>query len=219
MSGVDWSFLGSEPGPSQPLQGIVPVTVTPPVMPSIVTVPPQDQSATRVPLSAYASPPALRDPNASLPPPAGAPDARAISNALEAAGYFPQGAASFAKIIAGAGPSIDALEKTTPFFTVPLAIGSGVAGGVADTQNRTPPVDAWVGNAIRGALVVGAGAAGTAMTPEIGGAGGMLAGYEADKHLPPAPQIGHAVVQGILNLPVPNLYPSYDPIALEAFGE
>ncbi len=212
MDDIDWSFLGSDSGYSQPLTGIIPVTVGPPQTPSIIPLPQQDQSAVFVPPSAYGPPPVLQDPNVGVAPPSGTPSAGAISDALGAAGYFPDGAASFAQIIAGDKGLAKALDKTKPFFDVPLAVGAGIAGGFADIHQGTSPLEAFVGNTIRSGLVYGAGMAGAAATPPpFEGAGGMFAGYEADKNLPPAPQIGHAVVQGILNPPPPNptvIYPA-----------
>ncbi|HWF63043.1 MAG TPA: hypothetical protein VN685_00360 [Rhizomicrobium sp.] len=43
MDGIDWGVLGSDPGLSQPLTGIIPVPA--PQTPSIIPVPQQDQSA------------------------------------------------------------------------------------------------------------------------------------------------------------------------------
>ena len=203
MDGIDLSFLGSDADPS-PSQGIIPVPVQ------------QDQSAAFVPLSAYALPPPLQDPNPA-PPPAGTPSAAGIAKALDTAGYFPEGAAAAAKnVVRWGGGDIEAdtlraLEKTKPFLTVPLAIGSGIAGTVSDIHQGTSPLEAIVGNAIRGGLVYGAGLAGAAGTPEAGGVGGIPAALLADHYLPPAPQIGHVAI-GILG-PLQSFNPAYDPAA------
>jgi hypothetical protein len=66
-------------------------------------------------------------------------------------------------------------------------------------------------------LVYGAGVAGGAI-PLTEGALAIPAMWLANKYLPPAPGIGHAVVHGILG-PLSNIYADYDPISLEAYGE
>ncbi|HWF63044.1 MAG TPA: hypothetical protein VN685_00365 [Rhizomicrobium sp.] len=130
---------------------------------------------------------------------------------MDVAGYFPDGAADFAKIVTRDTGTAEALDGIVPYFDVPLAVGSGIANTIADIHQDTSPLDAIVGNILRGGLVYGAGLAGTAATPEIGGAGGMFTSAAADRYLPPAPQIGHFAV-GILG-PLSSFDPAYDPVA------
>jgi hypothetical protein len=209
MDGPDWSFLGSDPGASQPPTGIIPTPSSIYQPASIIPTPPQDQSAVFVPLSAYGPPPVLQDPNANLPPPSGTPSARAVGDALGAAGYFPDGAVSAARIVTRDKGLAKAFANTSPYFDGPLAVGSSVANTIADLSQGASPADAIVGNIIRGGLVYGAGWAGTAATPF--GAGGIPAALVADHYLPPAPQIGHVAV-GILG-PLQSYDPAYDPVA------
>ncbi|HUO02477.1 MAG TPA: hypothetical protein VMU31_06845, partial [Rhizomicrobium sp.] len=138
-------------------------------------------------------------------------------------GYFPEGAATSAKNIvqwSGGDPgaaTLKALKDATPYLTVPLAVGSGIAGTISDFHQGASPADAIVGNIVRGGLVYGAGAGVGELT---GGLGAIPASMAADHYLPPAPAIGHAIVQAILNPPsLPDLYAAYDPASLEAFGQ
>jgi hypothetical protein len=189
---------------------------------SLTPPPDEDSSAGQVPLSAYGPAMTIQDPNAPSPPDNGGSSARGIANALDAAGYFPQGAADFARIVARSGggdvgaDSLKALKNTTPYMTVPLAIGSGIAGTISDINQGTSPPDAILGNAARQGLVYGAGWAAGAVPPE--GVWTLPAIWLANKYLPPAPQIGHAIAHGILG-PSPDSDPDYFPASWEAYGE
>jgi hypothetical protein len=124
---------------------------------------------------------------------------------LGAAGYFPEGAAVLARNVgrlgAGDASALDTLKDTTPYFTGPLAAAKAVAGTVSDIHQGTSPLEATVGNIAREGLVYGAGVTGGAATEWGGGFGAIPAIWAADHYLPPAPQIGHAALRGILDPP------------------
>lgn len=196
MSNWDWDWLldGSGPKPED--------FMTP--------RPDEDSSATQV--SAYGPPMTIRDPNATPSPDTDTPSARSVADALGAAGYFPDGAAAFARNVVrwgGGDPkALGPLDHTMPYLTGPLAVGSGIAGTLSDIDQGTSPLDAIVGNVVRGGLVYGAGAGVGAFTDGIGS---IPASIAADRILPPAPQLGHAITRGILDPPAPSptvIYPA-----------
>jgi hypothetical protein len=93
----------------------------------------------------------------------------------------------------------------------PLAIAGALAGTAADIHQGTSPLEAAVGNFVRGGLVYGADLAGGAATDWGGGFGAIPATLAADHYLPSAPQIGHFTM-GIRG-PMSSFDPAYDPVA------
>ena len=149
MSDWDWDWLldGS---------GLQPQDFNPAPAQKPPTSPPGEYSgATQVPLSVYAPPIQLPDPNAGTPPDNATPTAAGAANALDVAGYFLEGAKAFAKSIVrwGGGdvkaPSVTALDSVTKYVGAPIAIGSGVAGTISDIHQGTSPLEAIVGKIIR----------------------------------------------------------------------
>ena len=213
MDGADWSFLGSDTGSSP---GIVPVPPGAPQTPALIPVSLQDASAALMSRVAYAPPPALQDPNAGMPPSASTPNAEGVASALKYSGWGQDAATLFARQIGRLGSGdrtvLNNLESTARrYLTGPLAAGEALAGTMSDIHQGASPLDATMGNFVRGGLVYGAGVGGGSVSD---GFGAIPATWLADRYLPPAPQIGHAIVQGILGPPL-----LYDPSSFEAYGE
>lgn len=125
-----------------------------------------------------------------------------IGDALDAAetiidsmhGSVDQAFKTFGKSLPGDRTVLHRLPLVTQAFTVPLAMGAGIADTVSDINRGAPRGEAVLGNIARTGLVYGSGLLAGAI-PYVGFAAGPYTSYWMNEHLPSGAEMGHSMIR------------------------